>query len=82
MITKSKSFIVKKANGVNDFQIQLRGMYGLIKSEKRLRAVLVSAINKSEPAALRACLEDKYKRGQLLEIMRFFGIVDQTKLIK
>lgn len=82
MITKSKSFTVKKANGINDFEIQLRGAYAGIKSEKKLRAVLVAAINKSQPAALQACLQDKYQRGQLLEIMRYFGIIDQTKLIK
>lgn len=39
-LIKSHSFIVKKANGIDDFRIQLRASYwDSIKSEKKLREV-------------------------------------------
>jgi hypothetical protein len=76
MIQKSKSFVVKRANGVDDFRIQLRESYvRSIRSEKKLREVLVRSIAGFSSLPYRESLLEKYTAGQLLEIMRIFGMI-------
>lgn len=73
---QSHTFVVHKANGVDDFRIQLRASFWTtIKSEKKLREVLDRSIEGFSSPAYRQALRSKFEANQLLEIMRIFGMV-------
>lgn len=75
---KSHSFIVRKANGIDDFRIQLRaGYWSSLTSERKLRAALEKAIlqkSKTSPGYAEA-LAKKYAENNLLYILRDFGMI-------
>jgi hypothetical protein len=81
MITKSHSFVVKKANGINDFRIQLRESHSFIHSEKALRIALEKAIQSTSGESLKNSLLKKYADNHILDILRFYGILAASKRI-
>ena len=77
-LIKSHSFKVKKANGIDDFQIQLRAAYwNRITSEKKLRKALENSIEqkKINDPAYSAALQNHYSKNDILFILRDFGMI-------
>lgn len=82
-LIKSHSFIVKKANGIDDFRIQLRAAYwnGKITCEKKLRSALLKSIESTSQTNVKNSLMKMYNDNQLLEIMRYYGIIGGSERI-
>jgi hypothetical protein len=79
-LIKSHSFVVRKANGVDDFRIQLRASYwNKITSERSLRAALTKAfeqgIARGPQAAYYRALRTHYEAGDVLYVLRDFGMI-------
>ncbi len=80
MLIKSHSFIVRKANGVDDFHIQLRAAYWHIRSEKALRCVLEKSF--SQPGVWYEANKKAYDKGDVLRVLRNFGMIAGSKRIE
>jgi len=82
MLVKSKSFLVKKANGTDDFRIQLREAYvKTIRSEKKLREVLLRTINGYSSKSYSDAMMKHYNAGDLLFVMREIGMIGGSERI-
>ena len=77
-LIKSHSFIVRKANGIDDFRVQLRaGYWNSIKSSKKLLEVLdrsIARFEDTQPEYGKA-LRNKFNNRDFLDIMRIFGMI-------
>jgi hypothetical protein len=73
-----------KSSGTHQFEICLRGRYqSTIRSEQRLREVLLKSINAKAGQPIYRSWIDLYNSGDLLAIMREFGMVSTSRrLIK
>ena len=64
-------------------QLTLRGHYKQsIKSERELKNVLQKAIDLTNNESLKQSLQTKYNNNELLDIMRFYGMIAKTKLLE
>ena len=71
-----------KSSGTHQFEINLRGRYTTtIRSERKLREVLLRSINAKKGQPIYESWINLYNSGDLLAIMRDFGMVSQTKMI-
>ena len=83
---KSHSFIVRKANGKDDFQIVLRASYwGRITCERKLRASILRAIEeyrttRKQPAYADSLLKH-YNNDGILYVIREFGMLLSSERI-
>ena len=81
-LVKSHSFVVKKANGIDDFRIQLRaGYWASIDSEKKLREVLEKSFTK--PGVWFQANKKHYENGNVLVVLRNYGMIaGSERLVK
>lgn len=71
-----------KSSGKHTFMIGLRNRYrSSILSERKLRVVLLRSIEAIKDENVRNWYQDVYDQGDLLQIMRDFGMVTSTKMM-
>lgn len=81
-LMKSHSFVVKNANGVDDFRIQLRAAYWeKITSERKLRASLENAFATHRDPVWAAANKKIYDAGNVLQVLRNFGMIAGSERI-
>ena len=78
-LVKSHSFKVKKANGIDDFVIQLRASYWHIKSEKKLREVLEKSF--TQKGVWFEANKRHYDNGNILTVLRNYGMISGSERI-
>lgn len=84
-LIKSHSFIVKNANGKDDFRIQLRAAYWhSIKSERKLRKVLLQSFEDSRKKGnviYANALQKHYDNNNILYILHYYGLIAASERI-
>lgn len=71
-----------ESSGTHKFEITLRGQYvSSIRSEKKLREVLLRSINAKDGQPVYWRYIDLFSHNDLLAIMRDFGMVSQSRMI-
>lgn len=79
---KSHSFIIRKANGTDDFRIQLRASYWeTITSERKLRRSLEHAFETHRDPIWAAANKKIYDAGNVLQVLRNFGMIAASERI-
>lgn len=69
------------SSGTHHFKVQLRARYSHIRSQKKLKEVLLNSINAHDHQPVYWAWKRLYDQGDLLAIMRDFGMITASWML-